>query len=87
MVLFFYVLFVPVILLFLLLGVVKQHVLIEHLKQVFIIVDPLPIRGYQKAAGLVLLSVLLYQILVYHNPKTKHQQPKAIKHTCYLANQ
>jgi hypothetical protein len=86
MVLFFYVLFVPVILLFLLLGIVKQDVLIEHLKQVFII-DPLPIRGYQKAAGLVLLSVLLYQILVYHNPKTKHQQPKAIKHTCYLANQ
>jgi hypothetical protein len=79
MVLFFYVLFVPVILLFLLLGIVKQDVLIEHLKQVFII-DPLPIRGYQKAAGLVLLSVLLYQILVYHNPKTKHQQPKAIKH-------
>jgi len=53
--------------------------LIEHLKQVFIL-DPLPIRGYQKTAGLVLLSVLLYQILVYHNLKTKHQQPKAIKH-------
>ena len=76
----------PGILLFLLLGIVKQDVLIEHLKQVFII-DPLPIRGYQKAAGLVLLSVLLYQILVYHNLKTKHQQPKAIKHTCYVANQ
>jgi len=38
--------------------------LIEHIKDVFKI-DPLPIRGYQKAAGLVLLSVLLYQIIVF----------------------
>ncbi len=56
--------------------------LIEHLKQVFRI-DPLPIRGYYKAAGIVLLSVLLYQILVYHNLRTRHllqQRPKAIKH-------
>jgi hypothetical protein len=37
--------------------------LIEHIKGVFKI-DPLPVRGYQKAAGLVLLSVLLYQIIV-----------------------
>ena len=38
--------------------------LIEHIKDVFKI-DPLPIRGYQKAAGIVLLSVLLYQIIVF----------------------
>jgi hypothetical protein len=38
--------------------------LIEHIKDVFKI-DPLSIRGYQKAAGLVLLSVLLYQIIVF----------------------
>jgi hypothetical protein len=54
--------------------------LIEHIKSVFRI-DPLPVRGYQNAAGIVLLSVLLYQILVYYNYKTRRsQQPKAIKH-------
>ena len=54
--------------------------LIEHIKSVFRI-DPLPIRGYQKAAGIVLLSVLLYQILVYYNYKTRRsQRPKSIKH-------
>ena len=37
--------------------------LIEHIKDIFKI-DPLPVRGYQKAAGLVLLSVLIYQIIV-----------------------
>jgi hypothetical protein len=40
--------------------------LIEHIKDVFKI-DPLPIRGYQKATGITLLSVLLYQIIVYYN--------------------
>jgi hypothetical protein len=54
--------------------------LIEHIKSVFRI-DPLPVRGYQKAAGIVLLSVLLYQILVYYNYKTRRsQRPKTIKH-------
>ena len=53
--------------------------LIEHIKDVFKI-DPLPIRGYQKAAGLVLLSVLLYQIIVYYNCRTRKEHPKAIKH-------
>ena len=54
--------------------------LIEHIKSVFRI-DPLPVRGYQKAAGIVLLSVLLYQILVYYNYKTRRsQRPKSIKH-------
>lgn len=54
--------------------------LIEHIKSVFRI-DPLQVRGYQKASGIVLLSVLLYQILVYYNYKTRRsQRPKAIKH-------
>ena len=53
--------------------------LIEHIKDVFKI-DPLPIRGYQKAAGLGPLSVLLYQIIVYYNCKTHKQHPRAIKH-------
>ncbi len=53
--------------------------LIEHTKDVFKI-DPLPVRGYQKAAGLVLLSVLIYQIIVYYNCKTRKEHPKAIKH-------
>jgi len=54
--------------------------LIEHIKSVFRI-GPLPVRGYQKAAGIVLLSGLLYQILVYYNYKIRHSQlPKSIKH-------
>jgi hypothetical protein len=53
--------------------------LIEHIKGVFKI-DPLPIGGYRKAAGIVLLSVLLYQIIVYYNCKTRKEHPKAIKH-------
>jgi hypothetical protein len=52
--------------------------LIEH-KDIFKI-DPLQVRSYQKAAGLVLLSVLLYQIIVYYNCKTHKEHPKAIKH-------
>jgi hypothetical protein len=53
--------------------------LIEHIKDVFKI-DPLPVRSYQKVAGLVLLSTLLYQIIVYYNCKTHKEHPKAIKH-------
>jgi hypothetical protein len=53
--------------------------LIEHIKDVFKI-DPLPARGYQKVAGLVILSILLYQIIVYYNCKTHKEHPKAIKH-------
>jgi hypothetical protein len=54
--------------------------LIEHLKDVFRL-DSLPVRGYRDAAGIVILSVLLYQILVYYNYKTRQsQQPRAIKH-------
>jgi hypothetical protein len=53
--------------------------LIEHIKDVFKI-DALPIRGYQKATGIVLIAVLLYQIIVYYNCKTRKEHPKAIKH-------
>jgi hypothetical protein len=38
-------------------------------------------QPYQKAAGIVLLSILLYQILVYYNCKNRYnQRPKSIKH-------
>ena len=53
--------------------------LIEHIRGVFKI-DPLPVRSYQKVAGLVLLSILLYQIIVYYNCKAHKEHPKAIKH-------
>src|SRR6187200_3763796 len=38
--------------------------LIEHIKSVFRI-DALPVRDYQMSSGIVLLSVLLYQIIVF----------------------
>jgi transposase len=55
--------------------------LIEHLKSVFRI-DPVPVRGYDRVCGIILLSVLLYQILVYYNCKIlKKDGPKrAIKY-------
>ncbi len=53
--------------------------LIEHIKSVFRI-DPLPERGYHKVSAIVLLSVLLYQIMVYYNCKTEKINPKSIKY-------
>jgi hypothetical protein len=53
--------------------------LIGHIKSAFRI-DPLPVRGYDRACASVLLSVLLYQILVYYNCKTKNDNPMAIKY-------
>ena len=53
--------------------------LFEHIKSVFRI-DQLPVRGYDKACAVVLLSVLLYQILVYYNCKTEKEGPKAVKY-------
>jgi DDE family transposase len=53
--------------------------LIEHIKSVFRL-DPLPVKGYQKVDAIVMLSVLIYQIMVYYNCKTGNKQPKAIKH-------
>jgi Transposase DDE domain len=58
---------------------ISVELLIEHIKDVFKI-DPLPVRGYQKASGITLLSVLLYQIIVYYNCKIRKEHPKAIKH-------
>ena len=43
-------------------------------------IDPLPVRGYTKSCAIVLLSVLLYQILVYYNCKTNMDNPIAIKY-------
>jgi hypothetical protein len=53
--------------------------LIGHIKSAFRI-DPLPILGYNRGCAIVLLSVLLYQILVYYNCKTDRDSPMAIKY-------
>ncbi len=53
--------------------------LIEHIKSAFRI-DPLPARGFNSVSAIVLLSVLLYQIMVYYNCKTKKINPKSIKY-------
>ncbi len=53
--------------------------LIEHIKSVFRI-DPLPARGLSTVSAIVLLSVLLYQIMVYYNCKVGKLNPKSIKY-------
>jgi len=53
--------------------------LIGHIKSAFRI-DPLPVRGYDRACAIVLLSVLLYQILIYYNCKTDRDNPMSIKY-------
>lgn len=54
--------------------------LIGHVKSIFRI-DPVPVRGYEKVCGIVLLSVLLYQLLVYYNCKMQKNSPRrAIKY-------
>lgn len=53
--------------------------LIEHIKSVFRI-DPLPVRGFHTVSAIVLLSVLLYQIMVYYNFKVGKSNPKSIKY-------
>ena len=53
--------------------------LIEHIKSVFRI-DSLPARGFHKVSAIVLLSVLLYQLMVYYNCKTEKTNPKSIKY-------
>ncbi len=52
--------------------------LIEHIKSVFRI-DPLSARGFHKVFAIILLSVLLYQIMVYYNCKKENSNPKSIK--------
>jgi hypothetical protein len=53
--------------------------LVKHIKSVFRI-DSLPVRGFNKVSAIVLLSVLLYQIMVYYNCKTEKINPKSIKY-------
>ena len=53
--------------------------LIEHIKSVFRI-DSLPARGFHTVSAIVLLSILLYQIMVYYNCKTRKINPKSIKY-------
>jgi Transposase DDE domain len=52
--------------------------LIGQIKDVFGI-DPLPTRGFDKAKVFVLLSVLLYQLMVYYNDQTG-RPPRELKH-------
>ena len=50
--------------------------LIEHIKSVFRI-DPVPVKGLEKVRSIGLLSVFLYQILVYYNCKIlKNDNPR-----------
>ncbi len=53
--------------------------MIEHIKSVFRIYQ-LPARGFDAVSAIVLLSVLLYQLMVYYNCKTKKINPKSIKY-------
>jgi hypothetical protein len=53
--------------------------LMEHIKSVFR-TDPLPARGYHAISTTILLSVLLYQLIIYYNCKTKKINPKSIKY-------
>lgn len=54
--------------------------LIGHIKSTFRI-DPIPVRGYDKVSGIILLTVLLYQILVYYNCMNENDNPRRmIKH-------
>ncbi len=55
------------------------ELLIEHIKSIFII-DPIPVRGYDKVSAIVLLSVLLYQILVYYNYRMQKDGIRIIKY-------
>jgi hypothetical protein len=53
--------------------------LIEHIKSVFRI-DPLPAYGFHTVYAIVLLSVLLYQLMVYYNCEKNTSNPKSIKY-------
>jgi hypothetical protein len=52
--------------------------LFEQIKDVFGI-DPLPVRGLARAKMFVLLSVLLYQLMVYYN-NLAGREPRELKH-------
>ena len=51
-----------------------------RIKSVFRI-NPLPACGFYTVSAIVLLSVLLYQIIVYYNCKSDKINPKSIKYT------
>jgi uncharacterized protein with PQ loop repeat len=51
----------------------------EHIKLVFRI-DQLPVCGFHAVSAIVLLSILLYQLMVYYNCKTDKIYPKSIKY-------
>ena len=53
---------------------------IDRTYQICFRIDPLPSRGFDAVSAIVLLSVLLYQIMVYYNCKTKKTNPKSIKY-------
>ncbi|HEY6534742.1 MAG TPA: transposase [Candidatus Nitrosocosmicus sp.] len=53
--------------------------LIEHIKSFFRI-DPLSTRGLHKVSAIVLLSVLLYQLMVYYSCRTRKINQKLIKY-------
>ncbi len=57
---------------------VSVEPLIEQLKDVFDI-DPLPVRGFDNAKSIVLLSILLYQVMVYCNYLTRRSL-RTLKH-------
>jgi hypothetical protein len=60
-------------------GISIEPSLIEHIKSIFRI-DPLPVRGFHTVSAIVLLSVLLYQIMVYYICKKDKSNPKSIKY-------
>ncbi len=53
--------------------------LIEHIKSVFRI-DPLSVQGFHVVSAIILLSVLLYQLMVYYNCMKNKSNPKSIKY-------
>lgn len=53
--------------------------LIEHIRDVFGI-DPVLVRGLHQAESITLLSVLLYQVMVYYNHLTGRTPLRALKH-------
>ncbi len=57
------------------------ELLIKHINSIFRF-DPLPVRGYGKVCNIILLSVLLYQILIYYNSKLQKKEdgPRLIKY-------
>ncbi|MGE5705174.1 MAG: hypothetical protein ACM3XP_00470 [Nitrososphaerales archaeon] len=62
----------------------STNALTEHINSLLRI-DPLAVRAYDKTCASVLLSVLLYQIVVYYNYKPEKIIPEQ-SNTCYGHN-